>query len=321
MKFLIEKNISEDFMSISKSLSVGLYALAGFTGAVILFSGSIFGKDDSVVHESANQSISTEFKDDTVVHETAYQSIRSEFSETKFDKLEYDEDLDLIVGEAAALVMYFNKAGTHVLIGNVLEVESGRDLSAERRRVLSDKLSMKSRIAGNSAHKDGGLKAAAQVPPAPNGSSRAPAEPRIIDVDLPIENMAVMNEGGKHIVHVVSDYNCGFCRKLHAELPGLGFDIEVREIPTGIFGKQASALKAASVLCSDDKEAAVNDAYSSGRAGKVVTCSEGEEKVAQNTAWARAQGVSGTPAVIMPDGTFIRGANMPKIQAWLEANS
>ncbi|MGB6229964.1 MAG: DsbC family protein, partial [Litorimonas sp.] len=106
------------------------------------------------------------------------------------------------------------------------------------------------------------------------------------------------------VLYVVSDYNCSYCRRLHTDLEGR--DIEVREIPVGYLG-QTSSLKAAAALCADDPAAAARTFLSGGEPTKITTCTDGEDRVAENTAWAQAQGISGTPFLILQTGTTRSG--------------
>lgn len=111
----------------------------------------------------------------------------------------------------------------------------------------------------------------------------------------------------KAIVHVFTDVDCGYCRKLHkdiAEINRLG--IEVRYLAFPRAGQNtATARKLDNVWCAKDRQSAMTLA----KQGKAVPeapklC---KSPVNQQYDLGVELGVRGTPAIYAPDGTQVGG--------------
>lgn len=112
-------------------------------------------------------------------------------------------------------------------------------------------------------------------------------------------------ENEKYVVNVFTDITCGYCRKLHNEIDSYlarGITIRYLAFPRGgpnsrSFGDMIS------VWCSDDKQAAMTSA----KAGDPVDKSSCNTQVAQQYAFGQRIGVTGTPNIILPDGSLVPG--------------
>ncbi len=110
----------------------------------------------------------------------------------------------------------------------------------------------------------------------------------------------------KHIVHVFTDVDCPYCAKFHQEVPKLneaGVEIRYLAFPRSPEGSE-DFNKMISVWCSKDKQQALTDA----KAGKEIekaTCDNNPVK--QELETGRSVGVSGTPALILPNGELLPG--------------
>jgi len=110
----------------------------------------------------------------------------------------------------------------------------------------------------------------------------------------------------KAIMNVFTDVDCGYCRKFHQEVPELNaMGIEVRYlafpragIPSGSYDKIAKA------WCAEDQQDALTK-VKSGRSVDVEVCED--NPVAEHYAFGTQLGVTGTPAIILMDGTLIPG--------------
>ena len=108
-----------------------------------------------------------------------------------------------------------------------------------------------------------------------------------------------------YTITVFTDIDCGFCRKLHAEMDefnGAGIRIRYLFYPRAGIGSP-SYDKAVSVWCADDRRAAMNAA----KAGKPVEPRTCENPVASHYALGQAMGLQGTPALVLPDGEMLPG--------------
>lgn len=110
----------------------------------------------------------------------------------------------------------------------------------------------------------------------------------------------------KASVAVFTDVDCGYCRKLHQEVPALNeMGIEVRYLayPRAGVGSKSSQ-KIASAWCAEDK----NDALTKIKNGKSIDINVCEKNpVASQYELGGQVGVRGTPAIILSDGEMIPG--------------
>ena len=109
----------------------------------------------------------------------------------------------------------------------------------------------------------------------------------------------------KHVITVFTDIDCGYCRKLHAEMDKYNAEgITVRYLMFPRAGiDSASYKKAVSVWCSKDQQ----DAMTRSKSGENlpnVTC---DNPVKEEYELGQLIGVRGTPAIVMEDGAMLPG--------------
>lgn len=118
-----------------------------------------------------------------------------------------------------------------------------------------------------------------------------------------------LREDGKTlaVLHVFTDVDCSYCRKLHNEaVPTLrqnGVEVRYLAFPRAGVGSP-SYRKIASAWCADDAQSALNDLKNGQRVEDNVC--EGNPVAAQYD-MGQKMGVTGTPALIMADGTLMPG--------------
>lgn len=104
-------------------------------------------------------------------------------------------------------------------------------------------------------------------------------------------------------IYIYTDIDCGYCRKLHLEIPDLnkaGITVSYLAFPRGgLKGKSHS--KAVSVWCSKDKKRALTLAKL-GKAIESLTC---DNPVADQYNLGKTMGLRGTPAVYSEDGLYL----------------
>ncbi|TPW18226.1 MAG: protein-disulfide isomerase [Halothiobacillaceae bacterium] len=110
-----------------------------------------------------------------------------------------------------------------------------------------------------------------------------------------------------HTVTVFTDIDCGYCRKLHAEMTqynNKGITIRYVAFPRAGEGSE-SYFKAVSAWCSKDRQAALTAA----KAGKPISkeIADCKDPVSAELELARTFGLSGTPSLILEDGTLVPG--------------
>ncbi|RUO79477.1 bifunctional protein-disulfide isomerase/oxidoreductase DsbC [Pseudidiomarina taiwanensis] len=114
----------------------------------------------------------------------------------------------------------------------------------------------------------------------------------------------------RFVVTVFTDPSCGYCRQLHQrvdEYNELGISIRYLAYPRN--GMQSSAAnQLRSVWCADDPQQALTAAKQDDR----LLAASCDDPVAEHYALGRKFGVSGTPAIILPNGQLIPGYAQPQ---------
>jgi thiol:disulfide interchange protein DsbC len=109
----------------------------------------------------------------------------------------------------------------------------------------------------------------------------------------------------RHVITVFTDIDCGYCRKLHQEVGEFnkrGISVHYLAYPRS--GPQAPSFqKAVSVWCSKDR----NDALTRAKAGKEVTADACDSPVQAQFEIGQQVGVTGTPAILLEDGSLLPG--------------
>ncbi len=120
------------------------------------------------------------------------------------------------------------------------------------------------------------------------------------------ENMVIFApEKIQHTVTVFTDIDCGYCRKLHAEIQqynDLGIRVRYLMFPRAGIGSE-SYQKAVNVFCAEDR----NDAMTRAKAGESIEEKQCENPVAKEYALGQSLGVSGTPAIFLENGELVPG--------------
>ena len=168
-------------------------------------------------------------------------------------------------------VFYVSKDAKYLVQGSLYDIAARRDLTEASRAKL--------RVAG--------LK-------------EVPADKRIIFAP----------DNPKHTVTVFTDIDCGYCRRMHQQMPEynkLGIAIEYLFFPRAGVGSE-SFDKAVTVWCSDDRRKAMTDA----KAGVELDKKQCSNPIEADFALGNRIGVNGTPAVIAADGTQLGGYVPPE---------
>ena len=124
---------------------------------------------------------------------------------------------------------------------------------------------------------------------------------------LPMVDRIVYAPAGapKHKVVVLTDVECGYCRKFHSEIAEYtkrGIEVEYMAFPRAGLGS-ADYRKLVSVWCADDRKKALTDAMND-RPVPNKTCTTPVDM--QYNAGLR-MGLTGTPMILTTDGQFVGG--------------
>ena len=107
----------------------------------------------------------------------------------------------------------------------------------------------------------------------------------------------------KNKVYVFTDIDCGYCRKLHLEIPKLnkaGVAVSYLSFPrSGLKGESHS--KAQNVWCSEDRKTALTQA----KLGKKIDVLKCDAPIKDQYNLGKAMGLRGTPAVYTENGVYL----------------
>jgi thiol:disulfide interchange protein DsbC len=123
---------------------------------------------------------------------------------------------------------------------------------------------------------------------------------------IPASEMVVFagKESKTHIT-VFTDTDCGYCQKLHSEVPELnrlGVEVRYLAFPRQGLGS-AAAKELANVWCAKDKQQAMDLA----KTRQAVPDAQCDNPVAKQYALGQMIGVTGTPAIVLANGKIIPG--------------
>lgn len=113
----------------------------------------------------------------------------------------------------------------------------------------------------------------------------------------------------KYKVTVFTDVDCGYCRKMHGDMPQynkLGITVRYMAFPRGGEGYPAWVAMQ-SLWCSDDQRKAMDEL----KAGVSITPKSCVNKVPEHYQLGVEFGVNATPSLLLDDGTLIVGYRTP----------
>lgn len=119
----------------------------------------------------------------------------------------------------------------------------------------------------------------------------------------------------KAVLHVFTDVNCGYCRKLHSNMAAMnemGIQVNYLSFPRGGPGSEGYR-KAVSAWCAENSREAITRA----KQGKSIPERECDDPVREHYQLGRSLGVSGTPAMVLENGRMVPGFRPPEALAKL----
>ncbi|WP_417533489.1 DsbC family protein [Marinobacterium stanieri] len=136
------------------------------------------------------------------------------------------------------------------------------------------------------------------------------AEQRVVAMQaLSEDDQVVYKPEGevKATIHVFTDVDCPYCRKLHDEVPALnemGVQVNYLAFPRGGQGSRAFTTMN-SIWCgtAEERRERMDEAKSGGR----VDVDDCETPVMEQFALGQKLGVTGTPALVLEDGRLLPG--------------
>lgn len=190
-------------------------------------------------------------------------------------------------------LFYVDEAARYLFVGRLYDMEERRDVTAARLLELNPDL-----LAAGAARASGNASPTKANAPHPRAAER-------VDLaKLPAEGAVHWgNPHGAKLI-VFSDFQCGYCQRLAAELAKTGLHVEER--PISIFGKESRAISEA-VICAADPAKALHAAYA-GQAPAAAKPCKAAKALDANEAFAKANGFAGTPVIVRAsDGAVLHG--------------
>ena len=127
-------------------------------------------------------------------------------------------------------------------------------------------------------------------------------------------------EDALYNVYVFTDIDCGYCRRLHAQIEEynrLGIAVHYLFFPRSGVGTPSFS-KAVSVWCADDKQAA----FTAAKLGDDPAPESCDNPVQAQYELGQKIGMTGTPALVLANGSMVRGYMPPaQLLQHLEQNS
>jgi thiol:disulfide interchange protein DsbC len=114
----------------------------------------------------------------------------------------------------------------------------------------------------------------------------------------------------KYVVNVFTDVTCGFCQRMHKQMDqynALGITLRYLGFPRGGLNSQ-SHQSLVSVWCAEDPQQAMTAA----KAGESVPSKQCINQVDKHYAFGQMAGVTGTPNILLSDGSMIGGYQTPE---------
>ncbi len=124
------------------------------------------------------------------------------------------------------------------------------------------------------------------------------------------EMIRFANGESDHVIYVFTDTDCGYCRKLHQDVPYLTeHGVEVRYLAYPRAGLESDTYhEMEAVWCSADRQSALTRA----KQNKQVEAKDCDNPVADQYEMGRKMGINGTPAIYLENGRSLPGYVPPK---------
>ena len=124
---------------------------------------------------------------------------------------------------------------------------------------------------------------------------------------MPVSDRIVFSPSGtpKHTVVVLTDIECGYCRKFHSEIAQynkLGIEVQYMAFPRAGIGS-SDFQKMVAVWCADDRRKAMTDAKSD----RTIPMKNCTNPVNMQYAAGQRMGLTGTPMILTQSGEMLGG--------------
>lgn len=215
---------------------------------------------------------------------------------------------------AGKSLFYTDHAARFLFVGRVYDMERRQDLTAAKLLELNPALLLGNAAAEGGAPESEGPSASAAALAADQrqgGRTAGPAAMQRVDVSgLPAAGAIVWGKPAGIPVTVFTDFQCGYCRALAAQLEQM--NVKVIERPISTLGSRDTANR---VLCAREPLRALKAAYNREPLPPAQCDTAGLDA---NEAFARTHGFAGTPVLVRSDGAVLEGFRPREVlETWL----
>lgn len=212
--------------------------------------------------------------------------IEQRFANTEISSVSCENFGTLCEVISGTSVFYVNPNATHAFIGRVFDLETNRDLT----ELTINKLKVSS-LDQTSDHNSN------------DGS--------ISWASLPLNDAITRNNNGTYEVAVISDINCGYCRKFSSQIDRIP-EIKVYEF---LIGTGSTKDISNQIACSEAPDQALESYYST-RQFQSPDCDR--DITASANKIAEQIDLQGTPTFIRPDGEILIGfESIQRLRDWI----
>lgn len=206
-------------------------------------------------------------------HQQIEENLKKNFPQLTIEEISASPISGLFQVMASGNIIYATQDGRYIIAGDLFDLKEGQNNLSEGARKTSRLKSLKA------IEEENMLTFAAKKP--------------------------------EYVVTVFTDVDCGYCRKLHADMSKLNdLGITVRYLAFPRAGESsATAEKMSKIWCAKNKQQAFNDA-SNDKAVEGSVCPS--RSIARGYELGQAMGINGTPTLVFEDGTIFPGYLPPE---------
>ena len=182
----------------------------------------------------------------------------------------YEYDFDIPVGTEAHQILYMTHDGNYVFKGDILDINERRNLTEDARAGTRVKFL-------NSIKEEDYIEFAPEIT--------------------------------QDTIYVFTDIDCGYCRKLHRDVPELNArGVSVRYLAYPRAGvESATGREMSYVWCAEDRQKALTAAKNQ----EAIEAKSCDDPVAEQYELGQKLGVRGTPAIYLQNGRMLPGYMQP----------
>lgn len=270
------------------------------------------GSGGSLVWASADAEAGQAARGSTAADSAVSAALKARLPRTQVSKVDCQVVDGICEVTAGTQLFYVDKTARYLVIGRVYDMETRQDLTAVRLLEVNPDL-LVGGAAGSRREADTVEAPRRGLTTANSRPSDGQGSPRTLSLgQLPVAGGIVWGNPAGRTVTVFSDFRCGYCKALAAELEAM--NVRVIERPISLLGSRDLANQ---VFCAANRPRAIKAAYAGTPIADTRSCDT--SPLDANERFAREMGIAGTPVIVRSDGAVIEGFRPRAVlEAWLK---